>query len=106
MFMTMEPIGVAAASAGTAALAGESFGHTGQAAAAGAVLPPGLDDDISPLAVTKIMAYATEVAGMLSTSGALQQLYAVANGTSAVTYSLTDAMNEVGLAAAAAGTIL
>jgi hypothetical protein len=102
----MEPIGVGAAAAGTAALAGESFGHTGQAVAAGAVLPPGLDDDISPLAVTKIMAYASEVAGMLAASGAMQQLYAVANGTSAVSYTLTDAMNEVGLAAAAAGTLL
>lgn len=55
--MTFQSKGVQAASAATGALSGETMGHVGQAAAAGMVVPPALDPDISPLNVAKIMAY-------------------------------------------------
>jgi hypothetical protein len=61
------------------------------------VVPPALDPDISPLNVAKIMAYTQEVASVLAASGALQDLYAVANGLSATTYDLGDAMAAVGI---------
>ena len=97
MLIDVSVQGVQAASAATAALSGETLGHVGQAAAAGMVVPPALDPDISPLNVAKIMAYTQEVAGVLAASGALQDLYAVANGLSATTYDLGDAMAAVGI---------
>ena len=76
---------------------GETMGHVGQPPPPGMVVPPALDPDISPLNVAKIMAYTQEVAGVLAASGALQDLYAVANGLSATTYDLGDAMAAVGI---------
>ena len=60
MLIDVSVQGVQAASAATAALSGETMGHVGQAAAAGMVVPPALDPDISPLNVAKIMAYTQE----------------------------------------------
>ncbi|MDQ1321858.1 MAG: hypothetical protein QG655_3103, partial [Actinomycetota bacterium] len=54
MLIDVSVQGVQAASAATAALSGETMGHVGQAAAAGMVVPPALDPDISPLNVAKI----------------------------------------------------
>lgn len=96
MLIDVSVQGVQAASAATFS---ETMGHVGRAAAAGMVVPPALDPDISPLNVAKIMAYTQEVAGVLAASGALQQLYSVANGLSATTYDLTDAMAAVGISA-------
>lgn len=89
--------GVQAASAASAALSAETMGHTAQAAAAGVVVPPAMDPDISPLNVAKIVGYTAEVGSQLAASGALQELYAVANGLSATTYDLTDALSAVGV---------
>ncbi|MCV7041935.1 MULTISPECIES: hypothetical protein [Mycolicibacterium] len=97
MFIDITPEGVLAASAASAALSAETLGHVGQAAAAGAVVPPGLDPDISPLNVAKITAYAAAVAGVLAASGGLQELYAVANGASATVANLNDAFSAVGI---------
>lgn len=86
-----------AAAAANSGLATETVGHTGQAAAAGAVVPPGLDPDISPVNVARITGYTAQVAAMLAHAGALQELYAVSNGTSAGMYDLTEALNAIGL---------
>ncbi|MBS9535985.1 hypothetical protein KIH27_20590 [Mycobacterium sp. M1] len=100
--INMFPEGVAGVAGVSGALAAETMGHTGQAAAAGAVVPPGLDPDISPVNSTKITAYTAQVAAMLAASGALQQMYAASNGTAAASYSFTEALNAIGVNAIAA----
>lgn len=97
MLIDIETEGVMAASAASAGLAAETLGHTGQAAAAGTVVPPGADPDVSPVNVARITAHTAHVASMLAASGALQELYAISNGVSAGMYDLTDALNAVGL---------
>ena len=54
--VVVNPVGLAAAAAATAGLSAQAAGHTAQAAAAAAVVPPGLEE-ISATNAAKIAAY-------------------------------------------------
>lgn len=87
--------GVLATEGMSAALSGEAVGHGAQAMAAGVVMPPGLDE-ISATNVANILAYAEELGATLQGSAAIEAAYGVANGTSSVVTTLTDALNAAG----------
>lgn len=97
-FITRETDGVIGASTMTAGLAGEVSGHGAQAAAAGAVVPPGLEE-ISAANAAKIAAYAAEASAMIEASAAIHASYGVATGTSAALTTLSDALGAAGIAA-------
>ncbi|MCP9276909.1 hypothetical protein [Mycolicibacterium arenosum] len=92
----METVGVLATQGASAGLAAEAVGHGAQAMAAGVVLPPGLDE-ISAYNVGRILAYAEQLGATLEGSAAIEAAYGVANGTSSVITSLTDALNAAGI---------
>lgn len=92
--MKVDPVGLASAAASTAGLSAETAAHTAQAAAAGMVLPPGLEE-ISAANAAKIAGYAAEVAAVLSGASAMQALYGVANAAAGTVMSLEDAANAV-----------
>ncbi len=96
-FIMRETDAVTGASAMTAGLAGEASGHGASAAAAGAVVPPGIEE-ISAANAAKIAAYTAEVAAMVEASAANHAAYGVATGTSAAITTLTDALSAAGLA--------
>ena len=92
-FIYTVPEGMSAAGASTDALAAQAAGHTAQAAAAGMVVPPGLDPDISPVNVAKISAYAGNIAAALGLCSTVQMMYGTSVGVSGVLYSLEDALS-------------
>lgn len=95
-FITRETDAVMGASAMTAGLAGEASGHGASAAAAGAVVPPGLEE-ISAANAAKVTAYAAEAAAMIESSAGIHASYGAATGTSAAITTLTDALSAAGL---------
>jgi hypothetical protein len=95
-FIMQETAGVLAASAATAGLAGEASGHGAQAGAAGAVVPPGLEE-ISAANAAKIGQYAAEASALIEMSAGIHAAYSAATGTSATITTLTDALNAAGL---------
>lgn len=94
MEIILNPMGLAAAAAGTAALSGQAVGHTAQAAAAAAVVPPGVEE-ISAANTAKISAYGAEVAAVLGSAAGMQALYSLANAAAGTLTSLEDAATEV-----------
>lgn len=95
-FITRETDAVMGASAMTAGLAGEASGHGAAAAAAGAVVPPGIEE-ISAANAAKIAAYTAEASAMIEASAGIHGMYGVATGTSAAITTLTDALSAAGL---------
>jgi hypothetical protein len=95
-FIMQETEGVLGAAAATGGLAGEVAGHGAQTAAAGAVVPPGIEE-ISAANAAKIAAYTAQAASMIETSAAIHAAYSASVGTSAAITSLTDALNASGL---------
>jgi hypothetical protein len=95
-FIMQDTDGVMGASAMTAGLAGEASGHGAVAAAAGAVVPPGLEE-ISAANAAKIAAYTAEASAMIESSAAIHAAYSVAQGGSAAITTLTDALSASGL---------
>jgi hypothetical protein len=96
-FIMQETEGLLGAAAAKAGLAGEAAGHGAQAAAAGAVVPPGVEE-ISAANAARIAAYTAETGSMIETSAAAHAVYGASVGASAAITSLTDALNAAGLA--------
>lgn len=91
-FISLEPEAVMAQSGMTAGLAAEAAAHGAQAAASGAVVPPG-PCEISAANAAKIAEYASQVSAMLEANSAFQAEHGVAVGASAAITDLTDALN-------------
>ena len=96
-FVFAETGGMQGAAAATGALAGQTGGAGGQAVAAGAVLPPGVEE-ISVANVAKISAYTAEVAAMLAAAAGFQSLYGTSVSVAALAYDATDVANGIGMA--------
>jgi hypothetical protein len=95
-FIYTVPEGLLSAAASTAALSAEMGGHSAQAAAVAAVVPPG-PEEISAANVAKIMAYAANITGVLAGASAVQAMYGASTGLSSTMMSLGDAMSELEL---------
>ena len=67
-----------------------------EAAAAGAVVPPGLEE-VSAANVAKIVAYTSEVAAMLAAAAGMQGMYGATVAAAGLGYDLTDAASAVPL---------
>lgn len=91
----METAGVLATQGMSEALSGEAVGHGAQAMVAGVVVPPGLEE-ISAHNVARILAFAEELGATLQGSAVIEAAYGVANGSSSVITTLTDALNAAG----------
>jgi hypothetical protein len=96
-FIMQDTDGVLAGSAATAGLAGEASGHGAAAGAAGAVVPPGLEE-ISAANAARIATYAAEASSMIESSAGIHAAYGASMGSSAAITTLTDALNAAGLA--------
>lgn len=95
-FIYHETEGVLAGAAAQAGLAGETAGHGGQAAGAGAVVPPGLEE-VSAANVAKIQEYTANVAAMLGLGSAWQGMYGTTMAVSSAGYELTDDLSAAAL---------
>jgi hypothetical protein len=93
-FVFVDTDGVLGAAAATDGLAAQAAGSTGQAAAAGAVVPPGLEE-ISTANAAKITEYSTQVAAMLGMASGVQATYGTSVGVASGIYSLTDALSAL-----------
>jgi hypothetical protein len=98
-FIYAETEGLLGGAATQAGLAGEMAGHGGQAAGAGAVVAPGLEE-VSAYNVARIQAYTANVASVLATGSLQQGLYGLTMGVSGAGYELTDDLLGIGLAGA------
>ena len=97
-FISVLPEGMMAAAAATDGLAAEVAGLAGSAAAAGVVVPPGLED-ISVANAAKIAEYGAQVASMLGMASTVKALYGTSIGMSSATYSLFDLMSAASIGA-------
>lgn len=88
-FIYAETAGMAAAGATQAGLAAQTGASGAQAIAAGAVVPPGLEE-VSALNVTKITAYTAEAASLLGLAGIMQGLWGTSVTTAAAGYTAFD----------------
>ena len=95
-FIFAVPEGMLGAAAATAGLSAEAAGLTGPAAAAGAVVAPGLEE-ISFANAAKIAQYGAHVAAMLGMASTVKALYGASVGLSSATYSLADLMSAAGI---------
>jgi hypothetical protein len=100
-FIFTETEGMVGAGAATAGLAATTAGLAGPAAAAAAVLPPGLDE-ISAVNAVRIGEHAGQVAAMLGMASTIKELYGTSVMMSGATYTLTDLMAQASIAAVAA----
>ena len=96
-FIYAVPEGLMGAAAATGGLAAEAVGHGGQAAAAGAVVPPGLEE-ISTANAARIAEHAAHVASMLGLASGVQTMYGASVGLSSGTYVVSDAASAANVA--------
>ena len=94
-FVFAETPGMYGAAAAHEALAMETGTAGGaQATAAGAVVPPGLEE-VSAANVAKIEAYTAEAAALLAAAAGLQGLYGASVTAAGVGYDLSDAASAL-----------
>lgn len=96
-FIEVVPEGMMVAAASTEALSAQVGGHTAQAAAVAAVVPPGMEE-ISAANVAKIAGYAANVAAVLGGASAVQAAYGAALGSSGAILDLGDALAQLSVA--------
>ncbi|MBV8350074.1 MAG: hypothetical protein JOZ49_21975 [Mycolicibacterium sp.] len=91
-FVFAETPGMYGAAAAHEALALETGGAGGaQAAAAGCVVPPGLDEGPSPMNAAKIAAYSAHVAATMAMAAGYHGMYGGAVAASGMMFDLGDA---------------